>query len=798
MVKIIFSFLFIGVFIFGTTIGNGRENIVFLKTDAIESNTASIDVLANSSSHWLLKSRTKQFILDSQDTEANTMVSMDQIYFRLGIIKLLDPTLSNLSSSDKTIWTNQILSLQNPDGGFGGWAFDTSSLSHTSQALEALTWLNAMTSVNSSLVSSYLDSLRITLTNGYGSNKYDSDADIYSTSQAVSSYDFLGLKPANFTDVADVFYRGQNINDTNYVRLLDFGGFGAQSNHLKNPPIVWTSELVMTRAALFGLNILGVTPADQSAAIAFLDSLQEKNSADLGGFMNYIYNPSLPLPVVTGPYTATAIETILTFNGTFSNNASSITYLKALENSADGGFKHSSTSAKSSLRGTYYAVLGLTKLGKVPTNVTKTLDYSLNYVPDGLGGFGQAPGETASLRETFDGVQALSLMHHVFTDLEKTSISNYVASYYNPDGGYGILGSYAESTLRAIEVYNILGLTVPNKAQTITFLQSLQRIDGGFEKSIGKGVSYVISTYRVIKALDILGAKPTNVAGAITYLKNIQNATDGGFGGFSGDTSDVTSTYRAVSALNILGATSSTYDVNKMISFIKNSQNPDGGFRRGVSDTSLPKNVSNMIHTYSAVRTLLQFNDAPNNASGVYYFVLSTRNSDGGFAEHARFTSDIAYTFTGLSILSDMDKVSGFKLVVPTDLSSPRIPTSSFTIGLYGKLSPFLVNVTDNSAVNILSQVVNSEQNISIDISSLTTDGTYTYKIQVEDQSGAVISLDLKIVIKINPTSSQSTTSTGSTPPPTSETPKSSDAISFSYFLVFLGSLVVLKKKRNQ
>ena len=66
---------------------------------------------------------------------------------------------------------------------------------------------------------------------------------------------------------------------------------------------------------------------------------------------------------------------------------------------ADGGFKLKSTSTKSSLKATFFALKGLSVLSSSPSNITLTLEYLNKWVPSS-GGYGGTPGELASLRRS--------------------------------------------------------------------------------------------------------------------------------------------------------------------------------------------------------------------------------------------------------------------------------------------------------------------------------------------------------------------------------------------------------------
>ncbi|MFW9780395.1 MAG: prenyltransferase/squalene oxidase repeat-containing protein, partial [Candidatus Heimdallarchaeota archaeon] len=357
-------------------------------------------------------------------------------------------------------------------------------------------------------------------------------------------------------------------------------------------------------------------------------------------------------------------------------------------------------------------------------------------------GFGGTPGELPTLRETFDAVAAITLANISLENGQQ--IIEYVGSYRNPDGGFGIAGSYTESTLRAAEIYNLLETPFPNPGETILFLQGLQQGDGGFSKKAGSTVSYVVSTYRAVRALEILGAKPMDTPKTIQYLISNQNP-DGGFGGFIGDSSDVSSTYRAVRALNILNSAPS--DGNAAIEFLKDSQNPDGGFKRSSYDIQRPANISNIIYSYSAVRGLLILNSNPINSTSLYHFISSTRNRDGGYGEHPDFTSNIAYTYVAFWLLKHMPEISNFKVLLPENLNSTRSSYLEFSVEINGGITPLNYTIYLGTSNTIISSgILTSSGTVIVNTSSLQP-GTHTLRLVVFDLSGMTIEANLILLI---------------------------------------------------
>ncbi len=648
----------------------------------------------------LTRTRSLNFIKSTQNVPENNATNIDQIYYRVGAMRILDPTLSNVSQAQKQFWINQILSFQKSSGGFGTWKHDRSTLSSTYKAIQILQWLG-YNNLNVTLVTSYLDRLRNSLTNGYNSYLKDTDSDVYSTHLAVLSYSILGKIPPNASDVAQVFIRAQNLGSN--VSSIEQGGFGKQSNRFKQ--IFWTSEITITRAALVGLKTLNqdlTTSVNVTAALEFLISLQSTT----GGWVNTYNDLIIGTSAISASHTAAALEAITLLNGTarIDSNAAR-NFLLSLE-TPEGGFKLKIISSEPSLKGTFFSLLALDYLGAKPTNTTATLQWLLNWTPN-KGGFGGEPGSEPTLRETFDAVYALVLAGKSIP--HRQEILNYVNSYRNPDGGFGLTGSYTESTFRAVSIYSLLGEAFPNASQTIAFLQSLQQLDGGFVKKPGAIQSYVISTYRAIAALHLLNATPTDVNGAITFLRQ--------------------------------------------------SQNPDGGFKRSNYDVTLPGNVSSAVYTYSAVRGLYLLNSTPTNVSGLYSYLVSLRNADGGFGPHQDFTSNIAYVFTSFWILKNIHAISNFSMIIPGNIDNIRSNYDNFTIQVFGAIGNLNYTVINlNSSILLASGIITGSGSIVIDTSTLPI-GRYEIQVTAWDDTLAKVNATFTVLISSETSSPSNTTS---------------------------------------
>ncbi|MCE7733294.1 MAG: hypothetical protein GPJ54_00355, partial [Candidatus Heimdallarchaeota archaeon] len=349
---------------------------------------------ADTNAEYTTRSRTVSLISQTRALANNNASSLDMIFYRLVALKTLDPLLGNLSSSVQSYWINQVLSFQNSNGGFGAWYKDDSSVSNTYKALVVLDLLSYDFSSLETGISVYLERLRNTLTNGYNSNLADGDSDVKSTYYAVKAYALMGMLPPVDSDVATSLKRAQN--------TASDGGFGLQSNNIKG--IAWTSEVSTSFRALEALKLLGTTADDENAALDFIKIRQTlPSSAGEGGFTNIIASLSSG---TTLSYTSSAIRALNLFNTVANDSTAVKNYILSLENTTDGSFKIKSSTSFSSLKATYFAVIGLDKLsGERPSNMQSTINYLVNFgfTTDGYGG---TPGEEATMRETFDAVAA--------------------------------------------------------------------------------------------------------------------------------------------------------------------------------------------------------------------------------------------------------------------------------------------------------------------------------------------------------------------------------------------------------
>ncbi|RMG23196.1 MAG: hypothetical protein D6732_24965, partial [Methanobacteriota archaeon] len=713
----------------------GQQPANLPEFQTMQANSLVLD--ANVPPDLVTRSRTKSFIDSIRNIKENNASSLDRIFYRVGALIQIDPDLSNLTQSMKDYLISQVLSFENTNGGFGDWKRDRSSVSATFKAVQVLNWLG-YANLNTTKVKGFLDRLFVAFSGKFKTYLSDTDGDIYATSLAVLTYNLLGEPIFSSTQINDSLVYAQNLNPAS-VPNVEIGGYGLQTNSLKG--IYWTSTVVHSAYAIEAIFSYGGSLANTSAAITFLQGMQ----LSTGGFADspYLANASVA-------YTERALTALNLLGSGPVDPVKVENFIHSLQ-TADGGYRLKPTSVDSSLKGTYYALKSLSVLNKQSNNITGVLDFLMN-LPFMQDGFGANPEDEPSLRETFDAVMAYGIMGQTMPD--PTGLLAYVERYRNQDNGFGLTQSYAESTFRAVSIYHELGVEIPNKAGVISFLQSLQQADGGFAKSPTATQSYVISTYRSIAALDLLGAAPLNRTAAIDFLKSTQQA-DGGFGGFVGDISDVSSTYRAVRALNILG--DMTFNVAKAVEFLKSSQVADGGFKRSVNDVVLPNNVSHAVYTYAAVRALDILNATPSNITGVYNHIRDLRNNDGGYGKHADFTSDIAYTFTSLYVLSILPKISNLAVELPVGLDQKREQYDNFTIQFLGGIPLMNYSIEiDNSSQLLASGSLTAPASVIVDTTALSV-GMHVLRVEYIDQTKAMVNQTFSLLISNEIVTSQPT-----------------------------------------
>lgn len=257
------------------------------------------------------------------------------------------------------------------------------------------------------------------------------------------------------------------------------------------------------------------------------------------------------------------------------------------------------------------------------------------------------------------------------------SVSNYVLSRQNPDGGYTFwqgADSNAQDTYYGLAVLKLLDLPLPSVEETLEWLRVFELgnvysyyyvgkalllcgedLDERFHKYVASAIAskrhfgsvdvYVefASEFQVtsivLELARMTGFDPRG-NDVVDWLLKFKNE-DGGFG--AQKHSNINSTYHAVSSLRMLG-----FDVNSLqdtARFIRSCERPYGGF------TVIPCAYEPYVeYTYYGVMALETLKENCRFPAQTVDFMLRCRNANGGFARSDLGVSTFEYTFQAVSV----------------------------------------------------------------------------------------------------------------------------------------------------
>ena len=137
------------------------------------------------------------------------------------------------------------------------------------------------------------------------------------------------------------------------------------------------------------------------------------------------------------------------------------------------------------------------------------------------------------------------------------------------------------STYHALMTMDVLKIPIPNANKSAAWIKSCQTKAGGFRWSPGSQAASneedVWYTWAAIRALHLLGHKPNDVEACVSWLNSLQNV-DGGFGDRPGWKSRLYSTFYAVHALKVLTGNAKNAISNKRINIKQPKAIPEGKF----------------------------------------------------------------------------------------------------------------------------------------------------------------------------------------------------------------------------
>lgn len=314
----------------------------------------------------------------------------------------------------------------------------------------------------------------------------------------------------------------------------------------------------------------------------------------------------------------------------------------------------------------------------------------------------------------------------------KKQVLRYVQSLAKPDGGYGWKNQYDSHltpTFAVIGILNAIQELPKSKLQLITFVknhhpqkgtnkeagpsgtqlrnltyQQLQSIVwlGGDVSSFGEEVNGwksqagLLANYEshhfpvlmqemmtpICKAL--LKSDGNDAQGLANYLSHHQRQ-NGSFNNapesFGGD-GNILNTFWAVKALQSSGI--EIAHKTELIKWVKACQQPGGGFTHQ-PNPEIGVN-SSAIYTWAAVNILRALNASTTDISGCVQYLISLRNSDGGFGGRPKQGSDPMATFyavdalAALNAFTELDKkpVPNMQIKTPVDFTGYHVFSAQF------------------------------------------------------------------------------------------------------------------------
>ncbi len=388
-----------------------------------------------------------------------------------------------------------------------------------------------------------------------------------------------------------------------------------------------------------------------------------------GGFAMYPLNAS----DITSTYYGVAALELLDFDYTMSmyvNKTRIIEFIHSAQN-ADGGFG-ARNGVISNFASAHHATASLALLNATLPAGNRTLLHNWLVARQSLNGlFGNAVVESQ-----YWGVVSAALTGKVGS-LNTTSLTAFLVSCQNPDGGFGGLPG-ANSTVvdgyAAIEALARLNhLTDINTTAAALWLQSLQTEVGGFASEISvdsflsrygalfaQYAEYILdprapsteATLFALAALSRLNVAPLNTTSLRLWLLSNQNA-DGGFPFRPGIKSDAISTFYAIQALAILNE--APYSSISCAEFLLGCQMSDGGF------TFYPLigeylDLSYLFIAFTASKALYLLGTQPEDVFGAMdWFLTCQDNVTAGYGDAPNFGADLRNAPYFIDIIGELN-----------------------------------------------------------------------------------------------------------------------------------------------
>jgi len=320
-------------------------------------------------------------------------------------------------------------------------------------------------------------------------------------------------------------------------------------------------------------------------------------------------------------------------------------------------------------------------------------------------------GQT-SIQFNYLGVLSVYLVEpdDLSDEIDIDNIWDFVEDCYNEDGGFGSrpeTNSSIFSTYCAIQLYEIFysyeEIELPDKDDTIEFLEDLQTLDGGFE--IGNDVEEFLylfgyigeifinlidseeptieSTYWAVASLEILEAlNQIDMDNLMSWISSCQNA-DGGFSVYIGYHSDTISTYYGLKTFTVLK--SMPMSIIAAVEFLKNAQKSDGSFNPIPALSQLFRLPTNFLITYFAAKGLYEFEYQPEDVEELIEWYEDCLSSNtGGVGDYPLFGGDLRNTPYGIILIEELKNDKAFNPKPWNDLITAIFILEMFILLLLG------------------------------------------------------------------------------------------------------------------
>ncbi|MEM2904215.1 MAG: prenyltransferase/squalene oxidase repeat-containing protein [Candidatus Bathyarchaeia archaeon] len=170
------------------------------------------------------------------------------------------------------------------------------------------------------------------------------------------------------------------------------------------------------------------------------------------------------------------------------------------------------------------------------------------------GGFGDVDVDVEAYSEFDATYRATEILRELKVSIDSKPTVEWLLKFLNPDGGFGAQGgSNLISTFHAVAALRNLDYPVNQLAQTLRFVRSCEKPDGGFTSVPNSALPYLEETYAGVSTLHMMGETCTYPEATRGFVLKLQNSNGGFRRSFELGISTFEDTYYALSILRILG-----------------------------------------------------------------------------------------------------------------------------------------------------------------------------------------------------------------------------------------------------